>query len=88
MDEFVIRLRMERRRGLVRQALGAGLCGLIVPFALLTNLAWIATAPLFGVFAVGGIIVFMRGTQTVSRSTMRLRAAKQIRQLPVARIAR
>ena len=88
MDDFVVRLRIERRRGAVRQLVGAALVASVVPFVWLVgaNLAWILSAPLAGGMSVGGIVLFARGTQTVHRATMRLSAAKQIRQLPAARV--
>lgn len=88
MDEFVVRLELERRRGVGRQAIGVALCSAVVPFVWLLGVsaAWLLATPLAGGLAVGGVVVFVRGTQMVSRATLRLRAARRVRQLPAARI--
>jgi cellobiose-specific phosphotransferase system component IIC len=88
MDEFVVRLRIERWRGVKRQVLGLALAASVVPFMWLLGIsgAWVLATPLVGGLLVGGSIQFLRGTAAVHQATRRLHAARQIRLLPVARI--
>lgn len=88
MDEFVVRLKLARRRGMVFQLIGAGLLAV-------TGAAWWFLREIDGgavmavvsgsVSTIGGIGIFGRGTVQVAQMTRRLRTVEAMRQLPVAR---
>ncbi len=89
MDQFVVQLKLRRKRGFLQQLVGLAL------FAL-TAIAWYAMHNIDGgivmtvlsssICMIGGIGIFGRGTLQITQSTRRLRAVDEMRRLPVARI--
>ena len=89
MDQFVVQLKLRRKRGFLQQLVGVGL------FAL-TTISWFALRNIDGglvmtvlsssVCLIGAFGMLGRGTLQVVQSTKRLHAVTALRQLPVARV--
>jgi hypothetical protein len=84
IDDFVVRLKLQRRRSITLQVVGTLLIAVTVPvvFALPMALGLLQ----MGVFTVAGTIALARGSLGVAQATRRLRAVAELRQLPTARI--
>jgi hypothetical protein len=84
IDDFVVQLKLQRKRSVVLQVMGAVLVGLTIPLALALPMA-MNLLPL-GVFGIAGTIAIARGSFGVARATRRLHAVAELRQLPAARV--
>jgi len=88
IDDFVVQVRLQRRRGVWWQLIGASTAGLAVPLGWLvsSSLAWVLILPVVGASLLVGAVVFGCGTRLMLQSTRRLRNVAELRQLPAARV--
>jgi hypothetical protein len=89
MDHFIVQLQRQRKRGVLHQALGVLLTSVTIPTVLIMmglEGAMILVPIICAAFIIAGGILFVRGTIGVVQTTRRLRAAREMRRLPVARI--